>query len=89
MTKNSQTNRSFLEFAMETAYLAGRLTLGYFQAGTPAEFKERGQERGQVPSWPLFNFRNIQIQGTPSLFQGIKIPILLKRCPPGSTTTNI
>ncbi len=48
MTKNSQTNRSFLEFAMETAYLAGRLTLRYFQAGTPAEFKE-GSGKGSSP----------------------------------------
>lgn len=39
MTKNSPTNRTYLEFAMETAYLAGRLTLGYFQTGTIAEFK--------------------------------------------------
>lgn len=34
-----RNHRSYLEFAMETAYLAGRLTMGYFQAGTPAEFK--------------------------------------------------
>ena len=39
MTKNSPTNRTYLEFAMETAYLAGRLTLGYFQTVTTAEFK--------------------------------------------------
>jgi histidinol-phosphatase len=39
MAKNDRTNRTYLEFAMETAYLAGRLTLGYFQAGTVAEFK--------------------------------------------------
>lgn len=39
MPKNSGTNRTYLEFAVETAYLAGRLTLGYFQAGTVAEFK--------------------------------------------------
>lgn len=39
MAKNNQTNRTYLEFAVETAYLAGRLTLGYFQAGTAAEFK--------------------------------------------------
>ncbi len=31
--------KSYLEFAMETAYVAGRLTLGYFQTGTTAEFK--------------------------------------------------
>ena len=29
----------YLEFATETAYLAGRLTLGYFQAGTHPDFK--------------------------------------------------
>ena len=29
----------FLEFAVETAYLAGRATLGYFQAGIQAEYK--------------------------------------------------
>ncbi len=28
-----------LEFLTETAYLAGRLTLGYFQAGVPVDFK--------------------------------------------------
>jgi histidinol-phosphatase len=39
MLKNSKTNRTYLDFAMETAYLAGRLTLGYFQSGTTAEFK--------------------------------------------------
>ena len=31
--------RAHLEFAMETAYLAGRLTLGYFQAGIRPDFK--------------------------------------------------
>lgn len=30
----------YLEFAVETAYLAGRATLGYFQAGVQAETKE-------------------------------------------------
>ena len=29
----------YLEFAAETAYLAGRLTLGYFQAGVRPDFK--------------------------------------------------
>lgn len=29
-----------MEFAAETAYLAGRLTLGYFQAGVRPDFKE-------------------------------------------------
>ena len=32
--------RRYLEFAVETAYLAGRLTLGYFQTGLEADFKE-------------------------------------------------
>ncbi|MGM0786610.1 MAG: inositol monophosphatase family protein [Thermodesulfobacteriota bacterium] len=32
--------QSYMEFAAETAYLAGRLTLGYFQSGTRPEFKE-------------------------------------------------
>ncbi|MCB8916419.1 MAG: inositol monophosphatase family protein [Ardenticatenaceae bacterium] len=31
--------RDFLEFATETAWQAGRLTLGYFQAGVRPEFK--------------------------------------------------
>lgn len=31
---------SYLDFAVETAYLAGRLTLGYFQAGIRPEFKQ-------------------------------------------------
>ena len=30
----------YLEFAVETAYLAGRLTVGYFQTGLRADFKE-------------------------------------------------
>ena len=30
----------YLEFATQTAYLAGRATLGYFQAGVQAELKE-------------------------------------------------
>jgi histidinol-phosphatase len=32
--------RDYLDFAVETAYLAGRLTLGYFQTGLQPEFKE-------------------------------------------------
>jgi histidinol-phosphatase len=39
MVINNGANRSYLEFAMETAYLAGRLTLGYFQTGITAEYK--------------------------------------------------
>lgn len=31
--------RNYLDFATETAYLAGRLTLGYFQNGTQTEWK--------------------------------------------------
>lgn len=31
--------RAYLEFATETAYLAGRLTLGYFQTGIQPDFK--------------------------------------------------
>lgn len=31
--------QNILEFAVESAQLAGRLTLGYFNAGTPAELK--------------------------------------------------
>jgi myo-inositol-1(or 4)-monophosphatase len=31
--------RSYLDFAVETAYLAGRLTLGYFQTGLRPELK--------------------------------------------------
>lgn len=31
--------RTYLDFAVETAYLAGRLTLGYFRAGLRPEFK--------------------------------------------------
>ncbi len=30
---------SYLDFAIETAYLAGRLTLGYFQSGVQPDFK--------------------------------------------------
>lgn len=32
--------RGYLDFAVETAYLAGRLTLGYFQTGLRPEFKQ-------------------------------------------------
>lgn len=31
--------RSYLDFAIETAYLAGRLTLGYYQTGIQPDFK--------------------------------------------------
>jgi myo-inositol-1(or 4)-monophosphatase len=31
--------KDYLDFALETAHAAGRLTLGYFQAGVQAEFK--------------------------------------------------
>lgn len=34
-----QSLQPYLEFAVETAYLAGRLTLGYFQAGVRPDFK--------------------------------------------------
>jgi myo-inositol-1(or 4)-monophosphatase len=36
----TETLASYLEFATETAYLAGKLTLGYFQAGVRPEFKQ-------------------------------------------------
>ncbi len=35
----SESLRSYLDFAVETAYLAGRLTLGYFQTGVNADYK--------------------------------------------------
>jgi myo-inositol-1(or 4)-monophosphatase len=35
----ANTLQPYLEFATETAYLAGRLTLGYFQAGVQPDFK--------------------------------------------------
>ncbi len=35
----SNPYRSYLDFAIETAYLAGRLTLGYFQTDVQPEFK--------------------------------------------------
>src|SRR5689334_1693626 len=31
--------RTYLDFAIETAYLAGRLTLGYYQTGIQPDFK--------------------------------------------------
>lgn len=31
--------QNYMEFAAETAYLAGRLTLGYYQSSLPVEFK--------------------------------------------------
>jgi histidinol-phosphatase len=34
-----ETLSKYMEFAVETAYLAGRLTLGYFLAGTQVDFK--------------------------------------------------
>jgi myo-inositol-1(or 4)-monophosphatase len=36
----SESFRDYLEFATETAYLAGQLTLGYFQSGLRPEFKD-------------------------------------------------
>lgn len=35
----SECLRKYLDFAVETAYLAGRLTLGYYQTGIRADFK--------------------------------------------------
>ena len=35
----SQSLQPFLDFATETAYLAGRLTLGYFQTGIRPDIK--------------------------------------------------
>jgi myo-inositol-1(or 4)-monophosphatase len=35
----SESLRTYLDFATETAYLAGRLTLGYFQTGVRPNFK--------------------------------------------------
>ncbi len=35
----SESLRGYLDFAVETAYLAGRLTLGHFQTGLRPEFK--------------------------------------------------
>lgn len=34
--------RSYFDFAVQTAYLAGRLTLGYFQTGVQPDFKTDG-----------------------------------------------
>lgn len=34
-----ETLDTLLEFAVETAYLAGKLTLGYFQAGVRMDLK--------------------------------------------------
>ena len=38
MTRNA-TLRAYLDFAVETAYQAGRMTLGYFQSGIQPDFK--------------------------------------------------
>ncbi len=38
MTRNA-TLCEYLDFAVETAYQAGRMTLGYFQAGVQPDFK--------------------------------------------------
>jgi histidinol-phosphatase len=35
----TESIRSYLDFAVETAFLAGRLTLGYFQTGVSASYK--------------------------------------------------
>jgi myo-inositol-1(or 4)-monophosphatase len=35
----TESLRSYLDFAIETAHLAGRLTLGYFQTGVSASYK--------------------------------------------------
>lgn len=35
----SESIRDYLDFATETAYLAGQLTLGYFQTGIRPDFK--------------------------------------------------
>ena len=35
----SENLRALLDFAIETAYLAGRLTLGYYQTGVQPDFK--------------------------------------------------
>jgi myo-inositol-1(or 4)-monophosphatase len=37
--KNQNELSNFMQFAVETAYLAGRLTLGYFQTGVQADLK--------------------------------------------------
>ena len=35
----SESLRAFLDFAVETAYVAGKLTLGYFQTDVQPDFK--------------------------------------------------
>ena len=40
----SETLQTYLDFANETAYLAGRLTLGYFQSNLDVETKADGSE---------------------------------------------
>ncbi len=35
----TESLRAYLDFAVETAYLAGKLTLGYFQTGVSANYK--------------------------------------------------
>lgn len=37
-----QSMRGYLDFAVETAYLAGKMTLGYFQTGIHADIKADG-----------------------------------------------
>lgn len=39
MNHLNQIYQSYLDFAVETAYLAGRLTLGYFHSNTQTDFK--------------------------------------------------
>ena len=39
MNQLNRIYQSYLDFAVETAYLAGRLTLGYFHSNTKADFK--------------------------------------------------
>ncbi len=38
----TESLRSYLDFAVETAYLAGKISLGYFQAGVQADTKTDG-----------------------------------------------
>ena len=35
-----ETLKNYLDFAVETAFLAGRVTLGYFQSGVRQDYKE-------------------------------------------------
>ena len=35
-----ESYRAYLDFAIDTAYQAGRLTLGYFQTGLQPDWKE-------------------------------------------------